>query len=168
MYYVNVYSALFWALLMFSSKYLCTYLEGHTVSPPPPTDKYQTRGRSPSPSPSAPPRSPAPWPRSGPEQFYIRNMRRRLLLVPSPCVQCRYLRLSWVGSGESWVNVCCDGHECLLRDCPSPITVIVHTNQLYTDQRSTVPQHTISHHNTTNIDPPYPRELGRVHTCLSL
>ena len=71
-------------------------------------------------------------------QFYIRNIRRRL--VPSPCVQCRYLRLSWVGSGlvgSMFVVMA----KCMLRDPPSPITVIVHTNQLYTDQRST------SHHN---------------------
>ena len=69
-------------------------------------------------------------------QFYIRNIRRRPLFVPSSCVQCRYLRLSWVGSGlggSMFVVMA----KCMLRDPPSPITVIVHTNQLYTDRRST-------------------------------
>ena len=90
------------------------------MSPPPPTDKYQTRARSPSPSPSAPPRSPAPWPRSGPGIQRVNFIfaifgGRRPLFVPSPCVQCRYLRLSWVGSGlfgSMFVVMA----KCMLRD----------------------------------------------------
>ena len=71
-------------------------------------------------------------------QFYIRNIRRRPLFVPSPCVQCRYLRLSCVGSG---LNVC---YEILLLQSQSLFILISYT--LIGEVQAV----------TTNIDPPYP------------
>ena len=74
-------------------------------------------------------------------QFYIRNIRRRL--VPSPCVQCRYLRLSWVGSGLVG-SMFATTYEILLLQSQSLFILISYT--LIGEVQAV----------TTNIDTPYP------------